>query len=108
MSIELKITKEHVLEAAKSCPDADRILRKLFPEAFEEDISNMHMKKFHWSGDKSKTCVVLTGLSRVKIFQLWFNRESVNAFPIVNISQSGLVNGYMNKESFLMDWTPID
>lgn len=32
--MELKITKERVLEAAGKCTDAKRILRTLFPEAF--------------------------------------------------------------------------
>jgi hypothetical protein len=31
---ELKVTAERVKEAAASCQDADRVLRKLFPEAF--------------------------------------------------------------------------
>ncbi len=33
--MELKITSERVQEAAKSCPDAKRVLEKLFPEEFE-------------------------------------------------------------------------
>lgn len=34
MGKELKVTKEAVLRAAKSCPDARRILENMFPEAF--------------------------------------------------------------------------
>lgn len=32
--MELEVTVEKVTEAAKTCPDADRVLRALFPEAF--------------------------------------------------------------------------
>jgi len=35
---ELKIEKERVLKAAKSCPDVQRVLKTLFPEAFEEEL----------------------------------------------------------------------
>lgn len=35
--MELKITKERVLEAAKDCADAKRVLTKLFPEVFVAD-----------------------------------------------------------------------
>ena len=108
MSTELKITKERVLVAAKSCPDADRILKKLFPEAFEEDVSDMHMKRFHWRGDKSKTCIVLTGPSRVKLFQLFFPGQVVGSFLIVNLSYDGSVNGYASRRSFLENWERID
>lgn len=33
---QLMVVKERVLEAAKECPDTKRVLKKLFPEAFEE------------------------------------------------------------------------
>lgn len=38
--MELKITKEKVLEAAKSCPNAKEVLNKLFPECFENNVNN--------------------------------------------------------------------
>lgn len=34
---ELKIKKERVLEAAEGCADVKRVMKKLFPEAFEDD-----------------------------------------------------------------------
>lgn len=34
--MELKVTKERVLEAAEGCPDVKRALKTLFPEAFED------------------------------------------------------------------------
>lgn len=34
--MELKITKERVLEAAKSCPTARGVLEQLFPDVFRE------------------------------------------------------------------------
>ncbi len=33
--MELKITKEKVLEAAKGCPSANGVLKTLFPDAFK-------------------------------------------------------------------------
>lgn len=37
MEKELKITKERVLEAANSCAQAKEVLKKIFPEVFEDD-----------------------------------------------------------------------
>ena len=37
MSKELKVIADRVLEAANGCPDAKRVLEKLFPEVFEGD-----------------------------------------------------------------------
>lgn len=34
--MELKITDDKVREAAASCPDAKKVLKKLFPEVFSE------------------------------------------------------------------------
>ena len=33
----LKITKERIIKASESCPDAKRVLKELFPEVFEEE-----------------------------------------------------------------------
>ena len=33
---KFEITKERVVKAANVCPDAQRVLKELFPEAFEE------------------------------------------------------------------------
>ena len=33
----LSVTKERVLEAAKSCPTAEGVLKKLFPEVFASE-----------------------------------------------------------------------
>lgn len=40
--MDLKITDERVKEAAKNCPDADKVLRTLFPEAFVDKTFNTH------------------------------------------------------------------
>jgi hypothetical protein len=37
--MELKVQSEKVLEAAKFYPDAERVLKTLFPEAFKKDNS---------------------------------------------------------------------
>jgi len=46
--MELKITKEKVLEASKGCPEAKKTLETLFPEAFEDeryyDLTNAPFK----------------------------------------------------------------
>ena len=39
-------TKERVLEAAKSCPQADAVLRKLFPETFTTPDNRVDTKTF--------------------------------------------------------------
>lgn len=41
-NMELKITKEKVLEAASKCSDAKRTLEVLFPEAFESDYLKLN------------------------------------------------------------------
>jgi len=38
-SKELKITPDKVLSAAKKCPQAEAVLKEMFPEVFEEDKS---------------------------------------------------------------------
>jgi hypothetical protein len=40
MPKELKVTDEKVKEAAASCPDARRVLQKLFPEVFVEPVKS--------------------------------------------------------------------
>lgn len=42
----LEVSKERVLEVAKTCPDADRILRGLFPDAFGEEFVTGGVYKF--------------------------------------------------------------
>ena len=109
---ELKITKERVLEAAKSCPQADAVLKKLFPEAFADDVSDLHMKKFYWNlcgnADKSKTCVALVGPKRETLFTKFFPGHVVSTYPIVILDYSGTVNGYADRKSFLSCWSPLD
>lgn len=34
----LTITTQRVLDAAKQCPDAERVLKTLFPEVFKKDL----------------------------------------------------------------------
>lgn len=36
--MELKVTEEKILEAAKQCSSAERVLRAMFPEAFEGEL----------------------------------------------------------------------
>ena len=109
---DLKITKDRVLEAAKSCPQANAVLKKLFPEAFEDDLSGLHMKKFYWNyhgnPDKSKTCVVLVGPKRERLFTLFFPGQNASTYPIVILDYIGTVNGYIDKKSFLSCWAPLD
>jgi len=38
---ELKVKRDKVLEASKSCPDAERVLKTLFPEVFEPNKVNV-------------------------------------------------------------------
>ena len=42
--MELKVTQERVLEAAKGCPDAQRVLQALFPEAFKAEHTNLELR----------------------------------------------------------------
>ena len=48
---ELKVTKERVLEAASKCEDVKRVLKVLFPEAFEavHEVGNRYR---HNDGDE--------------------------------------------------------
>ena len=47
MSDELKITKEAVLNAAKECPDAADVLKKLFPKIFTAEIDYKEVEADH-------------------------------------------------------------
>lgn len=53
-SKELKVTIEKVREAAKSCPDASRVLKTLFPEAFIVKANHLPNINHMWKVD-SKT-----------------------------------------------------
>lgn len=56
--MELKITKEKVLEAAKSCPDARGVLEKLFPEVFQEKCFSIG-QHFLVKGDEGENIFIL-------------------------------------------------
>ena len=46
--MELKVTKEKVLKAAKDCKDAEKVLRTLFPEVFKGDkYSNLSLSNIN-------------------------------------------------------------
>ena len=45
-SKELKISKEAVLEASKTCPDAKEVLKALFPDVFEEKFPSARQYEF--------------------------------------------------------------
>ena len=54
MSDTLTVRKDRVLEAAKNCGDASRVLKALFPEAFEPDTAEPIQKAgtvFKYYGD---------------------------------------------------------
>ena len=106
--MELKITKERVVEAAKSCPQADAVLKELFPEAFVDDLSDMHMKKFINLRDKSLSCFVLVGPRRILLFKYGFPAQNVDGFQIVTVDSNGSINGYMNRTCFLSAWKPAE
>ena len=106
--MELKITKERVVEAAKSCPQADAVLKKLFPEAFVDDLSDMHMKKFVHIQNKNHSCFVLVGPKRVLLFKYEFPAQNVDSYPIVTIDSNGSINGYMDRACFLSAWKPAE
>ena len=107
--MELKITKERVVEAAKSCPQADAVLKKLFPEAFIDDLSDMHMKRFVDGRTNSYHCFVLTGEQRKAVFKGRFGTtQNVDSYKIVLVDSNGNVNGYQDRASFLLSWKPAE
>lgn len=81
MSKELKITKEKVLEASESCPDAKGVLKTLFPEAFKEkekwvDITNETKLEWDNHGDYWNIHVIHKGeevayICDEEMFNLW-------------------------------------
>jgi len=60
--MELKVTKEKVLEAAGGCKEAERALKILFPEAFEVDDKYFDLRPLKNSGhilfdfEKARAC----------------------------------------------------
>jgi hypothetical protein len=55
--MELKITKERVLAAAKECSNAGQVLKKLFPEVFEDDIPKIDWGKLTTSFGDNVVCI---------------------------------------------------
>jgi hypothetical protein len=55
--MELKITKERVLAAAKECSNAGQVLKKLFPEVFEDDIPKIDWGKLTTSLYDNVVCI---------------------------------------------------
>jgi hypothetical protein len=43
--MELRITKDRVIEAANECPDATKVLKTLFPEAFSKKLQVGYYKQ---------------------------------------------------------------
>lgn len=62
--MELKITDDRVREAAKGCPDAERVLKTLFPSVFEDqDVLktnglNPTAKQIHFFGPHESPIVI--------------------------------------------------
>ena len=73
--MELKVTKEKVLEAAKDCKDAERVLKTLFPEAFEDnkyfDLHPLDENTLLFDNDKGRAC----GFSDGAFMQIRSNGE---------------------------------
>ena len=64
---ELKISKEAVLEASETCPDAKEVLKALFPDVFKEgvDIS----KEIEWKFRK--------GEEGYGLLELWYEESLI-------------------------------
>jgi len=64
MSDELKIKKERVLEIAESCEQANSILKKLFPEVFEEKEADDITEEIEWKLYKGTSGYWMNGFYR--------------------------------------------
>ncbi len=49
--MELKVEKDRVVEAAKICPDAKKVLQTLFPEAFSSEEPGGKVRSFYKNTD---------------------------------------------------------
>lgn len=72
--MELKITKEKVLEAAGKCSTAKQTLQVLFPEVFESDFDSDKIYGMQGAGNKYKLHRVKDGV------YAWCDTESTNGF----------------------------
>jgi len=64
---ELTINKEKVLEAAKTCPDAAKVLKTLFPEVFKDeggDVTILGYARIH--SNKEECLLENRGIGRYK------------------------------------------
>lgn len=69
--MSLTIDKSKVLEAAKDCPEAKKVLQTLFPEVFEEDkYFNLYHLIGRYSLVFSYTQAVAAGFRNNSFFQL--------------------------------------
>ncbi len=74
--MELKITKDKVLEAAAKCPQAKETLKTLFPDVFDENkltikVDGIHIGEdaaaFVWIGDENPNCLVLHSIVSAEV-----------------------------------------
>lgn len=68
--MELKITKEKVLEASSKCSTSKETLKTLFPEAFEDDKSVSLIITSLNRGDKAENVVIHDIKSRAWVVSL--------------------------------------
>lgn len=54
--LEIKITKEKVLAAAEACPEAKEVLKKIVPEAFEDEWEDITHKVFCFLHEHGRGC----------------------------------------------------
>ena len=105
--MELKVTSEKVKEAAASCPQADAVLRKLFPEVFVVDLNRYHRKAMMSRVGPPRNAVGLTREIATALLKDNYKGAgyTVSDFPFVILDECGGVNGFATEESLLKNWT---
>ena len=102
--MELKVTSEKVLAAAKKCEQAKAVLQEMFPEVFEPDPSEYHLRLVRQVVDKSKRGVILTGSSGAYLFALKFPALRTSEYPYVIVYNNHYINGFRTLGSLRETW----
>lgn len=78
--MELKITKEKVLDAASKCSTAKAILEVLFPEAFQDKFNSNKIYAMQGSSSKFKLHKVKGSLKDEDHLYAWCDCETTEAY----------------------------
>jgi hypothetical protein len=106
----LKVTIAKVQAAAKKCPQADVVLREMFPEAFPPELKNLApLQSRH---NASYTGVAVTGPTAKKLLTAFYPSLAPQNYPVgvlyARPMAASITNFYPSVADLLAAWKMVD